>query len=108
MGRRSWHRDMLCRARFRQPVRALQYDDVVDSGFGQPDCRAQSSEAGSDDERRMGAVVVRHAHAAGSWVSSLTHVGTDGSSGRGYRSESHTIEFASRWYGWRGFVTTPA
>ena len=85
---------------------ALQDDEVVDAGLGEFDRRADSGEAGADDDRVVDAISA--CQAAGSWVTSLTQLGTDGSSGRGYRSESQTIELASRWYGWRGLVTTPA
>ena len=76
-------------------VAALQDDEIVDAGLGELDRRADAGESGADDE---GVVDVgAHRQAAGSWVTSLTQVGTDGSSGRGYRSESQTMELASRW-----------
>ena len=73
---------------------------------GQLDRRAEAGEAGADDQRGVGCGVLAMRQAAGSWVSSLNQVGTGGSSGRGYRSDSHTIELATQVVGVARLVTT--
>ena len=81
-------RDVACRTGIRvvtpgsaDAVVALDEDEVVDSGSGEFDGGADAGEAGTDDECVVG--VLGHRHAAGSWVSSLNHVGIGLSSALG-------------------------
>jgi hypothetical protein len=62
-------------------VVALDEHDVVDARLREFDGGADAGETGADDERVV--YVVGHGHAAGSWVSSLNHVGIGLSSALG-------------------------